>query len=57
MFKYSLYVSFEFAKWIDNNYFQGEKKNTYAKCKEDFFDKGATFNLKELSIIFYATTT
>ena len=54
MIKYAVYISFEFAKWIDKNYFQGEKNNTYAKCKEDFLNKETTFSIKQLSVIFHA---
>jgi hypothetical protein len=54
MLKYSMYVSFEFAKWIDKNYYQGENNN-YAKCKEDFGGKETSFNIKQLSVIFHAT--
>ena len=55
MLKYAVYISFEFAKWIDKNYFQGEKSNTYARCKEDFLNKETTFNIKQLSVIFNTT--
>ena len=52
MLKYSIYISLEFAKWVDNNYIQGEKINSYAKCKSDFLNKETTFTLKKLSVIF-----
>ena len=38
----------EFAEWVDKHYFQGDKHNVYAKCKEDFSNKEATFNIKQL---------
>jgi hypothetical protein len=42
----------EFVKWMDKNYFQGEKHDSYAKSKEDFLNKETVFNISELYEIF-----
>jgi hypothetical protein len=42
----------DFAKWVDKNYFQGDDCDTYAKSKEDFYNKENVFSIKQLFTIY-----
>lgn len=42
----------EFAKWVDDYYYQGHSKNSFARSQEDFMNKSKIFTLEQLLYAF-----